>query len=137
LYTKEGKMTEMNAPKPAIPPHLKASELSEEQKFRNKYPGKKPASTDFLRKRIQKGVKYFDSGDYNMAKSNSRTGPNPLLGKAIPTAEAVTQRKHSTACKSKLADGEEHSPSAVAEPVFFADAEGVQTDENQDQTESR
>ena len=82
-------------------------------------------------------VKYFDSGDYNMAKSNSRTGPNPLLGKAIPTAEAVTQRKHSTACKSKLADGEEHSPSAVTEPVFFADAEGVQTDENQDQTESR
>ena len=27
LYTKEGKMTEMNAPKPAIPPHLKASEV--------------------------------------------------------------------------------------------------------------
>ena len=34
-------------------------QLSEEQKFRNKYPGKKPASTDFLRKRIQKGVSMF------------------------------------------------------------------------------
>ena len=72
-----------------------------------------------------------------MAKSNTRTGPNPLLGKAIPTAEAVTQRKHSTACKSKLADGEEHSPSAVADQVFFGDTEKVQTEEKQGETESK
>ena len=80
-------------------------------------------------------VKYFDSGDYNMAKSNSRTGPNPLLGKAIPTAEAVTQRKHSTACKSKLADGEEHSPSHCAEHTFFGDNEKIQIEEKQEETE--
>lgn len=85
-------------------------------------------------------VKYFDSGEYNMAKSTNRTGPNPLLGKAIPTPEAVTQRKHSTACRSKLADGEEHpehSPSACSEHVFFDDPEKVQNQEVKEETESK
>ena len=60
-----------------------------------------------------------------MAKSTNRTGPNPLLGKAIPTPEAVTQRKHSTACKSKLADGEEQlsPPCCGDEKVFFENVE--------------
>lgn len=76
-------------------------------------------------------VKYFDSGDYNMAKSTNRTGPNPLLGKAIPTPEAVTQRKHSTACKSKLADGEEHSPTSCTDHVFFGETEKEESEEKQ------
>ena len=82
-------------------------------------------------------VKYFDSGDYNMAKSTNRTGPNPLLGKAIPTPEAVTQRKHSTACKSKLVGGEAHSPSACADHVFFDETETAKTEEKQVEEESK
>lgn len=54
-----------------------------------------------------------------MAKSTRGTGPKPLLGKAIPTPEGVTQRKHSTASKSKLVDGADKSPSPNDEKVFF------------------
>ena len=54
-----------------------------------------------------------------MAKSTRGTGSKPLLGKAIPTPEAVTQRKHSTASKSKLVDGTEKSPGPNDEKVFF------------------
>ncbi|CAK9296835.1 unnamed protein product [Gordionus sp. m RMFG-2023] len=50
-----------------------------EQKFKAKYQiSNKPLSSNFLQKRLQKGQKFFDSGDYNMAiasKNKSNKAP--------------------------------------------------------------
>lgn len=82
--------------------------------FALKFPGKKPVATDILKKRMQRGVKYFDSGDYAMAKSEKKGGPAaainrgkpiplPLgVGKAIPTPENIPHRK--TSVPSKLVE---------------------------------
>ncbi|XP_048881294.1 endosulfine alpha b isoform X1 [Brienomyrus brachyistius] len=85
---------------------------AEEAKLKAKYPnlGQKPAGSDFLMKRLQKGQKYFDSGDYNMAKAKMKnkqlpaTGPdkNLVTGDHIPTPQDLPQRK-SSLVTSKLA----------------------------------
>lgn len=83
-----------------------AEEMTEEQKFKAKFPGGgKPDSTNFLRKKLQKGVKYFDSGDYQMAKTSKR--PMAGVGAAIPKPENIPHRK--TSVPSKLA-----SPTSVS-----------------------
>ncbi|XP_076062545.1 endosulfine alpha [Oratosquilla oratoria] len=86
-------------------------EAAEEAKLRAKYPmvGRPMAGhSAFLQKRLQKGQKYFDSGDYQMAKQkpmNISRMP-PLLaqptGEAIPTPESVPVRKTSIIQPSKL-----------------------------------
>ena len=49
-------------------------------------------------------AKYFDSGDYNMAKSaHGRVGVP--TGKAIPTPDSLPQRKLSTTKQSNLLEG--------------------------------
>ncbi len=78
-------------------------------------------------------VKYFDSGDYAMAKSTSKTGPNPLLGKAIPTPEAVTQRKHSTASKSRLVDGEHPTSPTEEKTVLLRQKEANPTHQEEEE----
>lgn len=85
---------------------------AEEAKLKAKYPGlgQKPGGSDFLMKRLQKGQKYFDSGDYNMAKAKMKNkqlpvaGPdkNPVTGDHIPTPHDLPQRK-SSLVTSKLA----------------------------------
>ncbi|KAK8746947.1 hypothetical protein OTU49_016909, partial [Cherax quadricarinatus] len=80
-------------------------EAAEEAKLRSKYPsGGRPmaAHSAFLQKRLTKGQKYFDSGDYQMAKQNPASNKSrmpPLLaqptGEAIPTPETVPIRKTS------------------------------------------
>ncbi|XP_034730449.1 endosulfine alpha b [Etheostoma cragini] len=83
---------------------------SEEAKLKAKYPslGQKPGGSDFLMKRLQKGQKYFDSGDYNMAKAKMKklpvAGPdnNLVTGDHIPTPQDLPQRK-SSLVTSKLA----------------------------------
>ncbi|KAK3572323.1 hypothetical protein QTP86_030215 [Hemibagrus guttatus] len=52
---------------------------TEEAKLKAKYPslGQKPGGSDFLMKRLQKGQKYFDSGDYNMAKAKMKNKQLP------------------------------------------------------------
>ncbi|KAJ8267507.1 hypothetical protein COCON_G00126790 [Conger conger] len=82
---------------------------TEEAKLKAKYPnlGQKPGGTDFLMKRLQKGQKYFDSGDYNMAKAKMKkqvpTGDKNLVtGDHIPTPQDLPQRK-SSLVTSKLA----------------------------------
>ncbi|CAL8259433.1 unnamed protein product [Boreogadus saida] len=85
---------------------------SEEAKLKAKYPSlnHKPGGSDFLMKRLQKGPKYFDSGDYNMAKAKMKNkqlpvaGPdkNPVTGDHIPTPQDLPQRK-SSLVTSKLA----------------------------------
>ncbi|XP_038624686.1 alpha-endosulfine isoform X2 [Tachyglossus aculeatus] len=93
--------------KEAVPP-----ERAEEAKLKAKYPGlgQKPGGSDFLMKRLQKGQKYFDSGDYNMAKAKMKNkqlasaGPdqNLVTGDHIPTPQDLPQRK-SSLVTSKLA----------------------------------
>ncbi|CAL1611842.1 unnamed protein product [Knipowitschia caucasica] len=82
---------------------------AEEAKLKAKYP-QKPGGSDFLMKRLQKGQKYFDSGDYNMAKAKMKNkqlpvaGPdkNLVTGDHIPTPQDLPQRK-SSLVTSKLA----------------------------------
>lgn len=86
-------------------------EKVEEAKLKARYPGlgTKPGGSDFLRKRLQKGQKYFDSGEYNMAKAKMKNKPLPLApvektditGGLIPTPQDLPQRK--TVVASKLA----------------------------------
>ncbi|XP_020509647.1 endosulfine alpha b [Labrus bergylta] len=85
---------------------------AEEAKLKAKYPGlnHKPGGSEFLMKRLQKGQKYFDSGDYNMAKAKMKNkqlpvaGPdkNLVTGDHIPTPQDLPQRK-SSLVTSKLA----------------------------------
>jgi hypothetical protein len=96
-------------------------EHEQEVQLRAKFPTVKgPGTSVFLQKRLSKGTKYFDSGDYNMAKAKvggstmmsskllqqnatadaSRHRPlapttEPMTGDAIPTPETVPQRKAS------------------------------------------
>lgn len=89
-------------------------EKAEEAKLKARYPhlGAKPGGSDFLRKRLQKGQKYFDSGDYNMAKAkikNKQQQPplvppekTEITGDHIPTPQDLPHRKPSLVA-SKLA----------------------------------
>lgn len=111
-------------------------EKAEEAKLKARYPnlGAKPGGSDLLRKRLQKGVsttqslnisvvrevslyivsfvqpKYFDSGDYNMAKAKMKNKQLPsaptekteITGGHIPTPQDLPQRKTSIVA-SKLA----------------------------------
>ncbi|CAN9514433.1 unnamed protein product [Ophioblennius macclurei] len=78
---------------------------AEEAKLKAKYPGlgQKPGGSDLLMKRLTRGQKYFDSGDYNMAKAKMKNkqlptaGPdkNLVTGDHIPTPQDLPQRKSS------------------------------------------
>jgi len=95
-------------------------EKAEEVKLRAKYPqvnkpvvpgGGPPPSAGgghsaFLQKRLAKGQKYFDSGDYQMAKQKGPRGAagrltipvlaaQPPTGDTIPTPDTVPARKSS------------------------------------------
>ncbi|KAK3593759.1 hypothetical protein CHS0354_014292 [Potamilus streckersoni] len=90
-------------------------EKQEEEKLKAKYPNLKKmgGGSALLNKRLQKGQKYFDSGDYNMAKAKLNNPKKPLapsekmmlqesIGDAIPTPEVLPPRKASI-ITSKLA----------------------------------
>ncbi|XP_071449184.1 cAMP-regulated phosphoprotein 19 [Hetaerina americana] len=110
--TKEGEETNENEPeKPLSNQEL---EKIEEAKLKVKFPkAVLPMSghSGFLQKRLAKGQKYFDSGDYQMAKQNkaptAKSRVPPVLpyatGEAIPTPESVPVRKTSIIQQSKLA----------------------------------
>uniref|UniRef100_A0A336KGY7 CSON007766 protein n=1 Tax=Culicoides sonorensis TaxID=179676 RepID=A0A336KGY7_CULSO len=84
-------------------------ERQEEEKLKAKYPNalgmggpRGPgAHSSFLQKRLQKGQKYFDSGDYQMAKQKGGgikqvfANKTVTTGDAIPTPESVPVRKTS------------------------------------------
>ncbi|XP_042638482.1 cAMP-regulated phosphoprotein 19-like [Orycteropus afer afer] len=87
-------------------------EIVEEAKLKVRYPhlGQKPGGSDFLRKRLQKGQKYFDSGDYNVAKAKMKNKQLPtaapdkmeVTGDHIPIPQDLPQQKPSLVA-SKLA----------------------------------
>uniref|UniRef100_A0A8D2AZ37 Uncharacterized protein n=1 Tax=Sciurus vulgaris TaxID=55149 RepID=A0A8D2AZ37_SCIVU len=88
----------------------KFPEKAEESKLKARYPhlGSKPGASYFLRKQLQKGQKYFDFGNYNMAKAQ-RTSKFLLAAwdktghcDHIPTPQDLPQWKPSLV-DSKLA----------------------------------
>ncbi|RWS08452.1 cAMP-regulated phosphoprotein 19-A-like protein, partial [Dinothrombium tinctorium] len=104
---------------------LKRAEKEEEAKLKAKYPSVPRPGPQLLQKRLQKGQKYFDSGDYNMAKAATKTRlpastlshqpgllggceaplPPPPTGDTIPTPDCLPTRKTSIHVQSKLAAG--------------------------------
>ncbi|XP_016974562.1 alpha-endosulfine [Drosophila rhopaloa] len=78
-------------------------EKIEEEKLKSKYPSgmRVPGGhSAFLQKRLQKGQKFFDSGDYQMAKQKGGSvkqvfANKVTTGEAIPTPETVPARKTS------------------------------------------
>jgi len=83
-------------------------EKLEEEKLKAKFPqamggfGRPGGHSAFLQKRLQKGQKYFDSGDYQMAKQKTGGGLAKQIfankvptGEAIPTPDSVPIRKTS------------------------------------------
>ncbi|KAH3836411.1 cAMP-regulated phosphoprotein 19-like [Dreissena polymorpha] len=94
-------------------------EKEQEAKLKAKYGQlgglvKKPGGgSAFLQKRLQKGQKYFDSGDYNMAKAKMNNPKRPLaakeklllqesIGGAIPTPTEVEHMRRPSQVASKL-----------------------------------
>lgn len=89
--------------------NIQEVEKIEEEKLKAKYPqalgiglGRPGGHSAFLQKRLQKGQKYFDSGDYQMAKQRPGGGMAKQIfankiptGEAIPTPETVPMRKTS------------------------------------------
>jgi len=113
----ESKKESSSAEKMPPPPSRQEQadiEKAEEVKLRAKYPQvNKPAvpggpggggHSAFLQKRLAKGQKYFDSGDYQMAKQKGPRGAGrltipvlaqPPTGDTIPTPDTVPARKSS------------------------------------------
>lgn len=71
-------------------------ELEEEKKLRARHPCIQRPGSEFLQKRLQRGQKYFDSGDYNMAKAS--TNPNVKLPDGttpMPTIDSkILNKRH-------------------------------------------
>lgn len=103
-------------PKPEAPAPKSKSQADimkeQEAKLRNKYPSlggisRRPGAggSALLHKRLSKGTKYFDSGDYNMAKSKKAPLPSggdlvitdadkfDAMGEEIATPDNVPERK--------------------------------------------
>jgi len=118
--TDEEMPTMESAPTPPPPP---AEDLvkEEEMKLKKKLPtAVRPGGSLFLQKKLlQRDKKYFDSGDYHMARGQAAKGPQPkLIGKTItgerlvvpdeptgdshPSPELIPQRKVSISQTSKL-----------------------------------
>jgi len=93
----------------------------EEMKLKKKFPtAVRPGGSLFLQKKLlQRDKKYFDSGDYNMARGQAAKGPQPKLkgqtitgarlvvpdeptGDSHPVPELIPQRKVSISHASKL-----------------------------------
>ncbi|XP_065287023.1 cAMP-regulated phosphoprotein 19-like [Dermacentor albipictus] len=83
-------------------PTVRKEELEEETKLKPKYlVNTRRGGSVLLQKRLKKGQKYFDSGDYNMAKAKGQEavpqGPPAVFpkptGVTIPTVESLPPRK--------------------------------------------
>jgi len=93
-------------------------EMSEEAKLRAKYGGALPRQQNMLTKKLMNKPKYFDSGDYNVAKAQGKLAaskpdptnktnsikeattpivPETITGHEIPTPETLMPRKLSCA----------------------------------------
>lgn len=67
----------------------KTPEQVAEEKLRAKYPNLVAQGPSILQKRLNRNVKYFDSGDYNMAKARCNNSQKAGMLKANPTSSSV------------------------------------------------
>lgn len=65
-------------------------ELEEEKKLMARHPCIQRPGSEFLQKRLQRGQKYFDSGDYNMAKAS--TNPSVRLPDSVTPVTAIDSK---------------------------------------------
>ncbi|KAL3280788.1 hypothetical protein HHI36_004020 [Cryptolaemus montrouzieri] len=116
MSCQEGEQQEQDSP--VLSPQ--EAEKQEEAKLKAKYPAPPGAvgpggrlmggHSAFLQKRLAKGQKYFDSGDYQMAKQRKDKLPvkaplpiNPFAtGEAIPTPDTIPVRKTSIMQSTKF-----------------------------------
>ncbi|XP_039097076.1 cAMP-regulated phosphoprotein 19-like [Hyaena hyaena] len=88
----------------------------EESKLKPRYPhsGQKPGGSDFFRKRLQKGQKYFESGGIHLAEANMKhkqlpraaPGKTEVTGEHSPSPQDFPQWEPPPAA-SKLLDDEQ------------------------------
>ncbi|CAI2738699.1 unnamed protein product [Dicrocoelium dendriticum] len=71
------------------------------QAFKDKYPFAKNRASALLQRRLSKNVKFFDSGDYNMAKNVLPCGREAAVGQTIPTPENVPTLRNKI-CPSRV-----------------------------------
>jgi len=92
-------------------------EQQEEMKLRMKYPNPhKPGGSTFIQKMLHRGnKKYFDSGDYNMAKSRTKAALNS--GAATNNGQMIAQKREEAMMQSSTSPVAEdpYSPTAPAE----------------------
>ena len=99
--TDRAKEEEEKEESPAELPKNNASvEKEQEAKLKAKYPGlaknRGSGPNPMLTRRLTKGQKFFDSGDYNMVKSGKKPAlPGQKLLLDHPTPETVPARKSS------------------------------------------
>ncbi|KAL5112624.1 Cationic amino acid transporter 4 [Taenia crassiceps] len=67
----------------------KTPEQIAEEKLRAKYPNLVAQGPSILQKRLNRNVKYFDSGDYNMAKARCNSSQKAGMLKANPTSSSA------------------------------------------------
>ncbi|CAK8694493.1 cAMP-regulated phosphoprotein 19-A-like [Clavelina lepadiformis] len=81
-------------------------ERQQEEMLKSKYPNLKPkGGSSLLQKRMQQKTKYFDSGDYNMARAKMKSKQEPppevkqlnqVTGDHMPTPDEIPRvRKQS------------------------------------------
>jgi len=66
-------------------------ELEEEKKLMARHPCIQRPGSEFLQKRLQRGQKYFDSGDYNMAKASTNSSVR-LPESSVPPVTAIDSK---------------------------------------------
>jgi len=79
--------------------------------------GNRPmAVSGFLQKRLQKGQKFFDSGDYNVAKSQKSSIAKPHINAGLPNPSAVVKRNLPSALLLSPNAGNADTPLPVLTP---------------------
>ena len=68
-------------------------ELEEERKLMARHPAIQRPGSEFLQKRLQRGQKYFDSGDYNMAKASTNPNVGPAESGTPVTGSKLLNRR--------------------------------------------
>lgn len=95
-----------NAPSETVPGTPETSEEATMAEFRRKHPDLVAGPANILQRkmRLERGHKYFDSGDYNMAKAKSAKegvalGPKLIeeldtVGEDHPTPDSIPHKKY-------------------------------------------
>lgn len=80
------------------PSKLREIELEEERKLKARHPCIQRPGSEFLQKRLQRGQKYFDSGDYNMAKASTNPSTkSPDEATPVPAIDSkLLNKRHGT-----------------------------------------